>query len=301
MKKTFPQFGELTGTDHQKGGSFLLFLKQNPEPPDSTPIDLEKLEEANKPPTPPASDTGLSGLVTHPAEIYIKTKTHFHELRPIPAKDVFCNIWLNSNKYVEEGKTYKIILHSDKNIIYLIDHKDKSFVASSIPLDMAKVLPPPTAEIYSGGRMSLTVNPKGQTKKFGYWNCSGYDLKSTVNNFKLLGTIELKSTIWATTEVPFDWKTINEKFLIHLYPFSSGTLSLFTREMSKELQKINGYQIASETSSGVLEVIMKSSFTVMEIVKKAAPAGTFEVPTGYTQKERLSKSWGKFDIRSNCP
>lgn len=364
VKGSHPLLGELKGTGHQENASFILFLKQNQEPPKPTSIDLEKLEikvkwfiwqrqfqadveklkgddkntgitneskkaawekllkhyrqdnpyskeddqlrdyakariqhwsnEANQASSPPAPGTGSSGLVTRPANVYIKIKNHTSErvIRgdKFPAKDTFTNIWSSSNMYAQEKKNYKFIIRLDKNMIYFIDHKDKSFVAASIPLDMRKVRQPGIAEMSPGATRDLTVNPNGQTRKLGDWNCSGYDAQSTFNIRSLLIS-SYRYTIWTTTDVPFDWKAFNEKFLSSLKTI--GNLYPFTRVMSKELQKIKGFQIAVESSYVMRGILIKMSSTVMEIAEQAAPAGTYEVPADYTQKEYLSEYWWK--------
>ena len=55
----------------------------------------------------------------------------------------------------------------------------------------------------------------------------------------------------------------------------------------KEMLKIEGFQIRTDTSMNIMGNDMKSWQEVQEITKKTAPAGTYGPPEGYTKKDKL--------------
>jgi hypothetical protein len=55
----------------------------------------------------------------------------------------------------------------------------------------------------------------------------------------------------------------------------------------KEMEKIKGYQIASETSGEIMGAKMRSTQEVLEISKKTAPAGTYAVPAGFKKNATI--------------
>jgi uncharacterized protein (DUF1810 family) len=61
-----------------------------------------------------------------------------------------------------------------------------------------------------------------------------------------------------------------------------------TDEAAKQYAKIKGFQIASELNADVMGAKMHTTTETVEIVEKAAPAGAFEPPAGYTKKATLS-------------
>jgi hypothetical protein len=69
--------------------------------------------------------------------------------------------------------------------------------------------------------------------------------------------------------------------------FMQGQMRL-SDESAKEYAKIKGFQIASELNAEVSGARMHTTTETVEIVEKAAPAGAFEPPAGYTKKATLS-------------
>ncbi len=54
------------------------------------------------------------------------------------------------------------------------------------------------------------------------------------------------------------------------------------------MKKIDGYWVSSETTANMMGMNIRTTTEVLEIAQKDAPAGTFDVPEGYTKQDKLS-------------
>jgi hypothetical protein len=163
--------------------------------------------------------------------------------------------------------------------MYLINHKDKTYLETTLPLDFSKLLPPEMAGMAAAMmKVTVTVNPTGQTKTIGQWNCSGYDVSMSMM------MMPMKMQVWATTDVPFD---VN-KFMEKMYSNVLMAQLRLDEAAIKEMQKVKGFWIASETSGEMMGAKIRSTTEVAEISKENPPAGVYSVPAGYTKQEKLS-------------
>ena len=94
----------------------------------------------------------------------------------------------------------------------------------------------------------------------------------------------ITTKVWATADLPFDAVKFNEKFGAAM---TKGVMRLDDASV-KEMAKIKGYQIASETSGDIMGAKMRSTTEVVEISKKSAPAGTYAVPAGFKKNATIS-------------
>jgi hypothetical protein len=222
------------------------------------------------------------------ADVYIKTKTHVGAFEMMgqkqPAKDELQEQWIGKNKFAQMMKQQTIIIDLDKKMLYIANHGAKTYIETSLPLDMTKLLPEQMAQMMKSMKISVTVNPNGQTKTIGKWNCSGYDV---VMDIQFMMPMKMKMLIWATTDVPFDWKAFVDK----MYPAIMKAQSVqmpFGDDVINAFKKIKGYQVATEMTMNMMGTDMKVNTEVLEITNKPAPAGTYAVPAGYSKKEKFS-------------
>lgn len=222
------------------------------------------------------------------ADVYIKTKTHTDAVEMMgqkqPAKDTFTEQWIGKDKFAQIMGNMSTILDLGKKKVFIVMHGTKTYLEASLPLDLSKLMPEQMAQMMGNMKINVTVNPSGQTKKIGKWNCNGYDV---VMDIQFMMPIKMNMKIWATKDVPFDWKVFVDK----MYPVVMKATSMrmpFGDEVVKEYQKIKGFQVATEMSMNMMGTEMKMNSQVLEMTTKAAPAGTYSVPTGYTKSEKLS-------------
>lgn len=222
------------------------------------------------------------------ADVYIKTKTHRDAFEMMgqkqPAKDEITEQWLGKNKFATKTSNQNMVIDLGKSVMYVIYPQTKSYVEAQLPLDMAKLLPEQMAQMMSMFKLTVTVTPNGQTKKVGKWNCSGYDVVMSLTGMMPM-TMNMK--VWASKDVPFDWKTYMDKMFPNLMKVQSANMP-FGEEMLNEFKKIKGYQVASELTMSIMGANMRVTTEVVEITEKPAPAGTYSVPAGYTKQDKMT-------------
>ena len=222
------------------------------------------------------------------ADVYIKTKTHTDAFEMMgkkqPAKDQVTEQWLGDNKFAQISENQNMVVDLNQNVIYVIYPGTKSYVEAKLPLDMSKLLPEQAAAMMKMMKMTITVNPTGESKKVGDWNCKGYDINMSMQ----MMTMKMKS--WVTKEVPFDWKAFSEKMFPHVMKLS-GTMGLDENAL-KEFKKLEGFQVAMEMKMSLMGQDIKTTSQVVEISKKSAPTGIYSVPQGYTKQDKLTNKMG---------
>lgn len=212
------------------------------------------------------------------ADVYVKQKTHTDGMMGQPATDVIQEQWIGDNAFASVSSDQSIIMDMKKNLMYWVNHKSKSYVESTLPMDLTKLLPPEYAAMAGMMTMTATVSPTTETKKVGQWNCTGYDVTIT-----MMG-MPMKMRLWATTDVPFDFNQFNAKIWGNVL---KGQM-MFDEASVKEMMKIKGFQIASEMSGEMMSMKFNTTTEVLEISKKNPPANVYAPPAGYAKKDKLS-------------
>jgi len=208
------------------------------------------------------------------ADVYIKQQTKTGAFMGQPAKEMIQETWLGKNKMATISDEMNMILNLDENKMYMILNKTKKYIEASLPLDMTKFMPEQMAgmmkKMMEG--MSLTIQPNGQTKQVGKWNTKGYSA-----NITMMG-MEMKMTFWATTDVPFDWKSYASLYAeIYKAQFRMG------EKFMEEYKKVQGFPVLTEMNMMGMDV--KS--TVVEITKKSPTTDVYSVPQGYSKTDKL--------------
>jgi hypothetical protein len=227
----------------------------------------------------------LLALLASPAfaaDVLVRVKTHSDPIsvggQSQPARDSVAEQWYGPGKTAQTSGNAGLIVDLGANVAYMVNHFDKSYVPMPLPMDILKVLPPEVASMAPMIQMSATVAPTAETKTFGAWKCTGYDVTLTMMNRPMT------MRVWASTDVPAALLEYSAK----VTPvFLQGQMRL-TDESVKEFSKIKGYQVATELNADVMGARMHTTTEVIEIVEKPAPAGTFAPPEGYTKKATLS-------------
>ncbi len=145
-----------------------------------------------------------------PADVYIKTNVHTDAFAMMgqnqPAKDEVMEQWVGNNQLANKTGDKIMIMDMNKNLMFIVNPKDKSYVQTTLPLDMTKLVPKEAASMMAMMKVTVKVTPNGQTKKIGKWNCTGYDMDMNMM------MMQMKMKVWATTEVPFDWKLFSKMY-----------------------------------------------------------------------------------------
>ncbi|MEI6613884.1 MAG: DUF4412 domain-containing protein [Chrysiogenales bacterium] len=222
----------------------------------------------------------LAFSVLASADVYIKSSVHTDAFAMMgknqPAKDEVMEQWLGNNQLVNITGDKIMIMDMNKNVMFIVNPKEKSYVETTLPLDMSKLVPKEMAPMLAMMKVTVKVTPNGQIRKISNWNCNGYDVDMSMS------MMQMKMNVWATTDVPFDWKIFAKMYA------NVSKMSFMDDASIAEFMKINGHQVASEMTMNVMGANMKVTTQVLEITKKDAPAGVYTVPPGFSKKDNLS-------------
>jgi hypothetical protein len=216
------------------------------------------------------------------ADVLVKIKTHSDAFavggQSQPARDGMAEQWYGPGKTAQSSDDAGFIVDLDKNVAYMVNHRTKSYVPLTVPIDIVTVLPPELAQQAAMMQMTATVAPASETRTIGRWQCTGWDVALTMRG------MPMKLRVWTTSDVP---AALLEHSARVTPAFLQGQMRL-TGESAKEFGKIKGFQVATELTADVMGAFMRTTTEVVDIVEKPAPAGTFEPPAGYAKKTTLS-------------
>jgi len=224
------------------------------------------------------------------ADVYIKQNTHTDAVTMMgqkqPAKDEIQELWVGDKRFAMHSSQMSMIVDANKKILNFIDHKQKYYIEMTLPLQLEAYMPEGMAKMMEAmmGKISIAVTPMNQKKKIENWPCTGYKV-----NLKM-AMMDMEQTVWATTDVPFDYKELNNMLLNNLYKFQLRV----SDDIIKEMDKIKGYPVLSETVSTIqmVEKPMTMRTKVLEISKKAPAAKAYAIPQGYAKKDKISMGGG---------
>jgi len=217
------------------------------------------------------------------ADIYIKSKVHSDPVSFMgqnqPATDTISEQWIGDDIFATISEGTSSVIDLKKNVMLMINHKDKSYVETTIPLDLSKIMPAEMAGMAQAMmKMTVTVAPSGQTKTIGSWTCTGYDVALNMM------MMPMKIQVWATADVPFDLSRYMEKV-------QGNVLKAQFRlddAAVKEMLKIKGLWILTETSAEMMGAKIHTTSEVIEVGKKTPPASVYAVPAGYKKLDRFT-------------
>ena len=212
------------------------------------------------------------------ADYYIKQKVDVNAMGQ--QKQQTIETWIGKKKVATIADTSSFILDHGAKKMYMIMHANKTYSEFDLPFDASKMM--------TGGKgkqmaqmmknMTISINDAGKTKKIAGFKCKGYKL---VIGMEMMGQkVTNNITIWASTEVPFDWKS-----MVDMQVAMAGMMQMGSGEkFVNEYKKIKGFQLGMDMDMdmGMMKMSMKSE--AVEVVKKTAKAGTYSVPAGYSKK-----------------
>jgi uncharacterized protein DUF4412 len=222
----------------------------------------------------------LFATTAQAGEIYVKYKVHYDAFevqgRSMPASDKNLEQWIGDGKLANISFSHTFIVDQKKKVAYIVNMSDKTYVESTLPLDMKKLLPPEMASMLDKKKMSVIVTPTAETRKIGKWTCRAYDMKETAMG------VNKKTRVWVTKDVPIDLSKYRDMYANFL------KTGYFDDVAIKEMAKIDGFKVASEVTLEMMGTKIKSSYELFEVTKKPAPPGTFAPPPGFTKKTTLT-------------
>jgi hypothetical protein len=190
-----------------------------------------------------------------------------------PAKDEQSTVWIGDGRLRSDQGKSSFIVRTDLKKMFMVNHEAKEYYAIDLPVDMKKLLPPGMADqMMQMMKMDAKVTPSEETKKIGEWTARRYDV--AINSQMM----QMKMQVWATKDLKLDYASFNTLFE------NIQLLSPGMDAMVQEMRKIDGYQVASETTMTMMGNNVKSTETTLSVEDGTAPAGTYEPPSGYAEK-----------------
>jgi hypothetical protein len=219
------------------------------------------------------------------ADLYVKKATHstsYVEGEAVGTRqgDV-TEMWIGDGKIASHEGNKTILLDLEKDWFCILNHPEKSYVETSLPLDVTKVLTEDLLSRYQGAQTSGEVEKEDHRREMVSRECREYRV-SYWDMSDGQRSNERTLTVWATDDVDFDKKVYSSML------DCMRMLHNRDKKLRKELRKIKGLQTGYEVTSNGSGVESKLTSEVVEVTEAKPPKGTYSVPEGYTKKERLN-------------
>jgi hypothetical protein len=172
--------------------------------------------------------------------------------------------WIAGDKLRRDEGDSSYILRLDRNKLYVLNHGDKTYSELAYPVDPDRVAAPASA------RMKVQMTATTETKKIGSWSARRY--KVEISNPEGL---HLDTTIWASTEVA-SYPAYNR------LAASLAALQPGSGELARKLEQLEGFPVLQEADVQMGSSRFKTREELVAVETKEAPAGSYEVPAGYT-------------------
>jgi uncharacterized membrane protein YqiK len=215
------------------------------------------------------------------ADVFIQSKRHTDSFtmmgRTTPAKDVIITSWISKDKFrSDEGDEQSMIVRLDKNKLYVINHTEKTYSIVDLPIDFEKLIPPEAKpmmqQMMQMLKMTVTVQDTGETK-----NIKGFNCKKYLVNMRG-GMMSMNLEVWTTKDIKIDYDTYAK--------FSECIMGInpMFKDITDEMKKIEGFTVYSAGTMSMMGTDVKTTEELMEVSEKSAPAGLYDIPSGYTEK-----------------
>mgnify|MGYP000861573871 FL=1 len=243
-------------------------------------------------------------LCGHPmaasADVFMKQRHHTDGFQMMgqtqPPRDTTQSIWMTEDKARSDGDKQSIIMRLDTGMVYFLDHTQKAY--QEMPMDASRIADQmgndrrmSREDRANMGRMAqnmmkmnVTVTETGEKRRIGDWNCRKY-----------LQTVEMfmgpsNSEVWATEDIKVD-QNLYARFsgaLLGSNPGAKDNMDAIIREM----KKIKGVPVLTTTTATMMKSTVKSTMELLEFKEGRAPAGIFEIPSGYTKRDMAAPEEG---------
>jgi hypothetical protein len=191
-------------------------------------------------------------------------------------------LWIAADKIRMDGQNESVLLKGDKDSVYLIDNKKKTYTGISLsqvanPTGQSQEMPAGMPAMMADMmKMEVTIEVTSEKKAINGWNCTKY-----LQTVKMMGT-ETTTELWATPDIKVDPAMANK--LSSSLLLKSPAMKNLAAQMQKEYGKIKGFVVYSVATSAVGGKETRTTSEIREVKESAAPAGTYEVPAKYSLK-----------------
>jgi hypothetical protein len=123
--------------------------------------------------------------------------------------------------------------------------------------------------------ISSSITDTGETQTINNWKCKKYLVEISVSMMGM--AMPIKMNMWASKDLGVDMDEFKKLY--------SKTLEMnpMLKDFIPDFEKIEGYPVLTEFSMDMMGAQQKYTEEVVSVEKKGAPAGTYELPEGYTK------------------
>ncbi len=195
-----------------------------------------------------------------------------------PAKDEEGATWLGRDKMREdEGQSKSTIVRFDLKKILVLEHDKKQYAEIDLPVDFEKVLPPQAKQMMQMMNVTAKVTETEETQTLNEWGCKKYLVEIGISMMGM--EMPMKMEMWVTKDLGIDLDQYEQ--------FYSEMLSLqpMFKDFTEEFKKIDGYPVKTQMTMSMMGTETNSLEEVISVEEMDAPAGTYDIPEGYTKTE----------------
>lgn len=193
------------------------------------------------------------------------------------ARDVKQTIWVGQGMLREESEGSGLIIRLDRKKAYLLDHARKTYSVLDLPIDLAKAITPEgrqaLEQMAAMMKKDIQVTPVDESKKIRDWSARRFNVVMS----NPMG-MRIDTVTWATQDVKIDYAAYGEMAAQMQALVPGGA------EIAKEMAKVVGLPVLTETSTVVMGATLKSREELLSAEQKPAPEGTYEIPAGYKEE-----------------
>lgn len=190
--------------------------------------------------------------------------------------------WFGRNQMAFLIQDWSYVFDKARSRILVINTKDRYVVEVSMNADSRDLVESGYVAALGGFRANGTVAKSPYKKTVLGLECSG----TVVSEWLVVDNqhfFDRDRTIYATTEVPFDWRLNRD--------LTTWMLSFFNPEMAYfgGLRSIEGFPLVETDVSVRNTQRIEYGTQVTMIQEEPTPNNFYEIPIGYTRKEKLSR------------
>jgi hypothetical protein len=192
-----------------------------------------------------------------------------------PEKNEDTTTWIGKDKMKQDVGDVTTLIRMDKSKMYIISHADKTYSEMDLPFDMEKMLPPEAKQMLDAMEISSSITDTGETKTINNWKSKKYLVEISVSMMGMAMPITMN--IWTSKDLGVDLNEFKE-----LYTKTLAANPMF-KDFIQDFEKMDGYPIYTEFTMDMMGNQQKYTEEVVSVEKMNAPAGTYELPEGYTK------------------
>jgi hypothetical protein len=188
--------------------------------------------------------------------------------------------WFGRNRMVFVTQDWRYVFDKTRNRILVINTKDRYFVEASMTVDTRELIEPGYVKALDRFRANGTVERSPKKKIVLGRECAGTVISEWLVNDNQ-HFFDRDRTIYASTDVPFDWRLSRD--------LGAWMLYFFNPEMTYfgGMRSIEGFPLAETDVSVRNTQRMAYGTEVTDIREAIPPDGFYDIPEGFSRREKL--------------